>query len=58
MSACIKGINIENSFKPSVGDFLPLFETENEKIFVWTYEKDKYSTLISNIGSDIKEKTF
>ncbi|MDK2801392.1 MAG: hypothetical protein PWQ70_3011 [Clostridiales bacterium] len=58
LHAFIKGINIENSFKPSVGDFLPLFETENEKIFVWTYEKDYYSALISKVEPEIKTKPF
>jgi hypothetical protein len=58
LHAFIKGINIENSFKPSVGDFLPLFETENEKIFVWTYEKDTYSALISKVEPEIKTKPF
>lgn len=56
--ALIKGINIENSFGPSVGDFVPLFETENEQINVWTYEKDSYSALISQVNPEIKEKSF
>lgn len=58
LHALIKGINIENSFNPSVGDFSPLFETENEKIYVWTYEKNNYSALISKVDTEIKVKTF
>jgi hypothetical protein len=58
LHAYIKGINIENSFKPLVGDFSPLFETDNEKIFVWTYEINNYSALISKVEPEIKIKSF
>lgn len=58
LHALIKGINIENSFNPSVGDFSPLFETENEKIYVWTFEKNTYSALISKVEPEIKVKPF
>lgn len=58
LHAYIKGIKIENSFKPAVGDYSPLFETENEKIFVWTYEQNKYSALISQVETEIKSKPF
>ena len=38
--AFFTGIGIENSFNPSVNDFIPFFQTEYEKIYIWTYKKN------------------
>ena len=54
LHAYIKGVKIENSFKPSVGDFSQLFRTENEKIYIWTHKKDTNSALISKVEPQIK----
>lgn len=56
--AFIKGISIENSFEPSAGDFSLLFETENEKVFLWTFKKNNYTALISKVEPEIKTKPF
>lgn len=56
--AFIKGISLENSFCPSVGEYNFLFETECEKIYVWTHTKDKNSVLISDIDISVKVKHF
>lgn len=56
--AFIKGISIENSFGPSVGEYNFLFETEFEKIYVWTHTKNKTSALISDIDISVNEKEF
>lgn len=56
--AFLKGISIENSFQPIVKDFIPFFETPCEKIYIWTYEKDKNSCVISEVSLSVKEKPF
>ena len=38
-NAYVKGLLIENSFNPKVGEINELFETEYEKLFVWTMTK-------------------
>ena len=35
--AYMKGLLIENSFEPKVGEMNELFEVEHEKVFVWTH---------------------
>jgi hypothetical protein len=56
--AFIKGIGLENSFGPLVGEYNLLFETQYEKVYVWTHTRDKYSSLISDIGISVKENAF
>lgn len=56
--AVLKGIIIENSFSPIIGEYNLLFETANEKIYVWTHSKDKDSALISDISLSVKEVQF
>lgn len=56
--AFIKGMSVENSFAPTVGELNFLFETEIEKIYIWTHSQDKNSALVSEIDIQIKEKPF
>lgn len=56
--AFLTGIGIENSFNPSVNDFIPFFETDYEKIYIWTYKKNQYSGLISKVIPSIKKQSF
>lgn len=51
-------MSIENSFCPSVGDYNPLFETDDEKIYVWTHTENKNSALVSEINLQIKDRPF
>lgn len=57
-NAYIKGILVENSFKPQVGEINSLFETEHEKIFVWTHDENKYSSIVIEVNSTVKEMPF
>lgn len=50
----IRGYLIENSFEPTVGDYNYLCKIGFEKIFVWTYEKDSYSALVSETDLNVK----
>lgn len=56
--AFLYGFSIENSFNPKYGDFNYLFSTDNEKIYIWTYQKNKNSALVSEVDTKIKEKPF
>lgn len=56
--AFIKGISIENSFSPTVGEYNLLFKTEYEKIYVWTHAKNKNSVVISDIDISVKKQDF
>lgn len=56
--ALLKGMTIENSFEPFVGDYNLLFETNYEKIFIWTHSKDKNSSLISEVKKDVYDVPF
>lgn len=56
--AFLKGINIENSFHPKVGDYNLLFESEYERIYIWTHTENHHSALISDIKPMVKEKDF
>ena len=47
--AFIKGISIENSFNPCVGEYNFLFETSYEKMYIWTHTANENSALISDI---------
>lgn len=57
-NAYLKGVLIENSFSPKVGEINELFETEYEKLFVWTHSKDENSSIIINVDLTVKDKSF
>ena len=50
----IKGYLIENSFEPTVGDYSHLCKIGYENLYVWTYEKDSYSVLVSETDLSVK----
>jgi len=56
--AILSCIKIENSFAPKVHDYSLLFETEYEKIYVWTHTKNKESSLVSEVKSKVKQLPF
>ena len=35
-----------------------LFEVEHEKVFVWTHEKDRNSSIIIKVDSEVKDMPF
>lgn len=57
-NAYLKGVLIENSFNPKVGEINELFETECEKLFVWTHGKDENSSIIIDVDLTVKDKPF
>lgn len=57
-NAYIQGIMIENSFHPKVGEVNELFETEYEKIYVWTHDKNEYSAIITKVDPAVKKLNF
>ena len=57
-SAFIRGISFENSSDPSVGEYYFLFETEYEKLYIWTHTRNRSSALISDIDISIKNNNF
>lgn len=56
--AFIKGISIENSFAPIVGEYNLLFKTEYEKIYIWTHTENKNSAIVSDIDISVKKQDF
>ena len=54
----MKGILIENSFEPEVGEMNELFEVEHEKVFVWTHEKDRNSSIIIKVDPEVKDMPY
>lgn len=56
--AYMKGLLIENSFEPKVGEMNELFEVEYEKVFVWTHEKDRNSSIIIKVDPAVKAMSF
>lgn len=54
----MKGLMIENSFGPQVGELNPLFETEYEKLFVWTHDKNAYSAITIDVNLEVKNISF
>lgn len=50
----ISGYLIENSFEPTVGDYSHLCKIGYENLYVWTYEKDSYSVLVSETDLSVK----
>jgi len=56
--AFIRGISIENSFRPFISEYNFLFETALEKVYVWTHTENKYSALVSDVDISVKSKPF
>ena len=56
--AYMKGLLIENSFEPEVGEMNELFEVEHEKVFIWTHEKDRNSSIIIKVDPEVKNMPF
>lgn len=56
--AYIKGLRIENSFGPKVGELNFLFETELEKVCIWTHEKNRSSAIVIDVKLTVKEIPF
>ena len=56
--AFIRGISIENSFGPKVGDYSFLCQIGKESIFLWTYKKDTNSALVSHVDNSVKDDIF
>lgn len=57
-SAYIKGILIENSFNPIVGEVNELFETRYEKLSVWTHDKNQNSSIVIDVDPIVKKLSF
>ena len=57
-NAYLKGLLIENSFNPKMGEMNELFETEYEKLFVWTHDKDENSSIIIDVDLTVKDIPF
>jgi len=57
-NAYVKGILIENSFEPRVGELHELFAVEHEKLYVWTHDKDEYSSIIIRVDPTVKDIPF
>lgn len=56
--AFLYGCSIENSFKPHVGDVNFLFNTQFERIYIWTYQENKMSALVSEVNDEVKNVPF
>jgi hypothetical protein len=56
--AIISGVKVENSPGFKIGDYTPLFETDYEKVFIWTHTKDQYSSVISEVSLNINELNY
>jgi hypothetical protein len=57
-NAYVKGILIENSFNPQVGELNGLFKTEYEQLSVWTHDKDENSAIVIEVDSTVKDIPF
>lgn len=56
--AIIKGMPVTNNFSSIMGELRLLFETEFEKIYIWTYSKNNYSALVSEVDLKVKDSPF
>lgn len=56
--AFLYGCSIENSFNPHVGDVNYLFNTQFERIYIWTYKKNKMSALVSEVSDEVRNVPF
>jgi len=52
--AFIRGLSIENSFAPNVGDYIPLFGSDFETVYIWTHEQDKNSALVVDVNPCVR----
>lgn len=57
-NAYVKGVLIENSFSPKVGEMNELFETQYEKLSVWTHDKNENSAIVIEVDSTVKDIPF
>ncbi|TCS78628.1 hypothetical protein [Tepidibacillus fermentans] len=56
--AIISGILIENSSGFKVNDYIPLMVTEYEKLYIWTHTKDEYSSIVSEVSTEVKKLNY
>lgn len=56
--AFIRGIPIENSFGPKVGEYNYLCQIGRESVFLWTYKEDTNSSLVSQVDLAVKDDVF
>lgn len=54
--AFIRGLSIENSFGPSVGDYVPLFGNEYETVYIWTHTLNKNSAIVVDVERSVKDQ--
>lgn len=53
--AFIRGLPIENSFNPKVGEYNFLFRTNDEVVNIWTYQENTNSALVSEANLNVKQ---
>jgi hypothetical protein len=53
-----KGLLIDNSFLPDVGDYCNVLNLPFEKINVWTHSENEYSILISEVDIKLHEENY
>ena len=56
--AFIRGIPIENSFGPKVGEYNYLCQIGDESLFLWTYKENTNSSMVSQVDASVKDKDF
>lgn len=56
--AFLRGVSIENSFEPKVGEYNYLFKTQYETVSIWTYKADTNSALVSEVVEEVKTLPF
>lgn len=56
--AIIRGYCVENSFRPNVGEYNYLCQIGYEDLYIWTYAKDVYSVLVSEVKLSVREESF
>ncbi len=57
-NALLKGLRIENSFGPKPGDLNFLFETEYEKVYIWTHTENKNSSIVLDVKEEVRDLPF
>jgi hypothetical protein len=56
--AIISGVKTDNSAGFKVNDYTPLLKTKFENLFIWTHTKDKYSSIVSEVSTEVKEISY
>lgn len=56
--AFIRGLPIENSFCPKIGEYNFLFQIEHESVFLWTYKENTNSSLVAHVDIAVKNTNF